>query len=267
MHKITSAANPTIKLLKSLHAKKGRQRTGLFLAEGARLAQEAADLGVWPELLIVAEAALDRPYAVRLVEGAERERVRVAAVSERVLEQIARRANPQSVIGAYRQRWADLDAFRGADLIVALNEVRDPGNLGTIMRTCDAVGAAGVVLTGACCDPFSVETVRATMGSIFTVAVAAASFQELDEWRRSARLKMIGAAPDATARHDSVDVSAPLVVLMGNEQSGLPPEARSACDALVRIPMRGRADSLNLAMATTVMLYDVWRRRSYAGAR
>jgi TrmH family RNA methyltransferase len=255
-----------VKLLKSLHAKKGRQETGLFLAEGARLAQEAADRGVWPDVMMVAESALDRPYAANLAERAQRAGVRVAAVSENVLAQIARRDNPQIIVGAYRQRWARLDNFANADLAVVLHEVRDPGNLGTVLRTCDAVGAAGVVLTGACCDPFSVEAIRATMGSIFAVATARASFSELDEWRRG-RFELVGTALDAQARHDSVDASEPILILMGNEQSGLPDELRSACDALVRIPMRGSADSLNLAMATTVMLYDVWRRRSYAGAR
>src|SRR5262249_9206174 len=152
---------------KSLHAKKGRQQSGLFLAEGARLAQEAADRGVWPEVMIVAESALDRAYAVRLVEQAEREGGRVAAVSENVLGQVARRDNPQAVVGAYRQIWGRLGDFADADLAVALHEVRDPGNLGTVLRSCDAVGARGVILSGTCCDPFSVEAIRATMGSIF----------------------------------------------------------------------------------------------------
>lgn len=266
MLRVTSAANPTVKMLKSLHAKKGRQETGLFLAEGARLAQEAAELGVWPEVMAVAETALERPYALRLAEDAERAGARVLTTSEAVLGQIARRENPQTIIGAYRQSLAPLDALNG-DLVTALHEVRDPGNLGTIIRTCDSVGAAGVVLIGQCCDPFSVETVRATMGSIFAAPIVRVDVAAFDAWRRARGFKMIGTSLNATMRHDEPDVSAPAVILMGNEQSGLPADVEALCDTLVRIPMRGRADSLNLAMATTVMLYDVWRRRGYAGAR
>jgi TrmH family RNA methyltransferase len=111
-----------------------------------------------------------------------------------------------------------------------------------------------------------VEAVRASMGSIFAVAIARATFRELNEWRRGAGFTLIGTSLQARTRHDAPDVVGRVMILMGNEQSGLPAEAEAACDALVRIPMRGRADSLNLAVSASLMLYDVWRRRGYAGA-
>src|SRR5262245_12189384 len=265
-HQITSASNPLIKTLKSLHAKKGRAETGLFLAEGARLAVEAADLGVWPEILVFSPAAMAREAVARVIGEAEARRVRTIETSESVLGQISKRDNPQTVIGAYRQRLAPLDALEG-DTIVALEGVRDPGNLGTILRTVDSTGAGGVILLGESCDPSSVEAVRASMGSLFAVKLARASFEELLRFRSARGAAMIGASLKGAALDADRPAPARAIVLMGNEQSGLPAEMEAACDLLVKLPMRGRADSLNLGVATAVMLYDLWRRRGYDGAR
>src|SRR5262245_60852801 len=138
-HQITSASNPLIKTLKSLHAKKGRAESGLFLAEGARLAREAADLSVWPDTLLSAPSALERGHVRGLVQEAEARGVRVIETTENVLAQISKRDNPQTVIGAYRQNLNALEEMPGA-LVVALEGIRDPGNLGTILRTADSVG-------------------------------------------------------------------------------------------------------------------------------
>jgi len=265
-HQITSPSNPLIKTLKALHAKKGRAETGLFLAEGARLAVEASDLGVLPEILVYSPAALAREQVRALIAAAEAQRVRVIETSESVLAQISKRDNPQTVIGAYRQRLVPLEEIQG-EIIVALEGVRDPGNLGTILRTADSTGAAGVVLIGESCDPFSVDAVRASMGSVFTVKLARAPFADLMRYKEARGAQMIGASLKGAALDAEFAAPARAIVLMGNEQSGLPPEMEAACDLLVRLPMRGRADSLNLAVATAVMLYDLWRRRGYDGAR
>jgi len=265
-HHISSAANPLIKTLKSLHAKKGRAETGLFLAEGARSAIEAADLGVWPEILVFSPAALTRAPVRALLDEAERRRVRVIETSESVLGQISKRDNPQTVIGAYKQRLSALEELDG-ETIVALESVRDPGNLGTILRTADSTGAGGVALIGESCDPFSVEAVRASMGSLFAMRLARASFDELLRYKASRGAHMMGLSLKGATLDAERPAPARAIVLMGNEQSGLPPEMEAACDLLVKLPMRGRADSLNLAVATAVMLYDLWRRRGYDGAR
>jgi TrmH family RNA methyltransferase len=265
-HKITSTANPLIKMLKGLHAKKGRVETGLFLAEGARLSLEAADLGVWPQVLAFSDAANVRPQVTALIAEAEARGVRCIETSAAILAAISKRDNPQTVIGAYKQNLAPLEALHGA-MVIALEGVRDPGNLGAILRTADSVGAAGVVLVGQSCDPFSVEAVRASMGSIFAVRIARAEFTDLKSYARSHGAQIIGASLKGAPLDESARIDARVVLLMGNEQSGLPEEVEAACDALARIPMRGRADSLNLAVATAVMAYDLWRRRGYDGAR
>jgi TrmH family RNA methyltransferase len=266
VHHITSASNPLIKTLKSLHAKKGRAETGLFLAEGARLALEAADLGFWPEIMVYAPSALERRQVRQLIEAAERQRLRVIETSENLLGQITKRDNPQTVIGAYRQFATPLNAIDG-DIVVALEGVRDPGNLGTILRTADSVGAGGVVLVGECCDPFSVESVRASMGSIFAVKLARTSFDELVLYAKARGAHLLGASLNGAHLAREWPLPEHAVLLMGNEQSGLDVEMESTCDLLVKLPMRGRADSLNLAIATGVLLYDLWRRRGYDGAR
>lgn len=265
-HQITSASNPQIKTLKSLHLKKGRAETGLFLAEGARLAKEAADLGVWPEIMVYAPSALEREQVRALVNNAEAKGVRVIETNQAVLGQIAKRDNPQTVIGAYKQTFTPLNMLDG-DPIIALEAIRDPGNLGTILRTADSTGAGGVVLLGESCDPFSVEAVRASMGSIFAMPIARASFDELMQFKRERGAAMIGASLKGAPLDAEQPIPGRAIVLMGNEQSGLPHYMEAACDLLVRLPMRGRADSLNLAIATAVMLYDLWRRRGYDGAR
>ena len=267
--RITSAANPVVKTLKALHLKKSRAESGLFLAEGARLASEAAALGVWPEIMAVSAAALERPQVKKLASAASRHGARVIETSETILGQIGKRDNPQTIIGAYRQRTFNLDDLpvKKPALFIALEGVRDPGNLGTIMRTADSVGADGVILVGQTCDPFSVEAVRATMGSIFAMPLARADFETFDAWRRGRDLLLVGASLKGVKPHDAFPAERGAIVFMGNEQSGLPETMEAACDALVKIPMKGRADSLNLAIATGVMLYDVWRRRDYAGAR
>jgi TrmH family RNA methyltransferase len=265
-HHISSASNPLIKTLKSLHTKKGRSETGLFLAEGARLAREAADLGVWPQVLAFSATALERPQVRSLIEQGEQRGVRTIETSEAVLAQITKRDNPQTLIGAYHQKLQPLDELEG-DPIIALEGIRDPGNLGTILRTADSVGAGGVVLLGESCDPFSVEAVRASMGSVFAVKIARASFADVMRLKRERGASLIGATLKGAMLNAEISVGPRAVLLMGNEQSGLPEEMEAACDLLVRIPMKGRADSLNLAVATAVMLYELWRRRGYDGAR
>ena len=265
-HHITSTSNPQIKTLKSLHLKKGRAETGLFLAEGARLAVEAADLGVWPEILVFSPAALQREHVRALIVQAEARRVHTIETSESVLAQISKRDNPQTVIGAYKQRLTPLDQISG-DTVVALEGIRDPGNLGTILRTADSTGAGGVILVGDSCDPFSVEAVRASMGSLFAMKLARASFEDLLRYKKERGASMMGLSLKGAAFDADRAAPARAVVFMGNEQSGLPAQMEDACDVLVKLPMRGRADSLNLAIATGVMLYDLWRRRGYDGAR
>ena len=258
-----------MKLLKSLERKKARSESGLFLAEGARLAEEALNNDWSPAYALAGVHALERPQTVDLLARMKKAGARVLTASEKVLVSVSRKDNPQTVITAFKQRVSNLSNFPpdGTRRWVALYEVRDPGNLGTVVRTADAAGVDGVILIGQTCDPFSVEAVRATMGSLFAMPIASASFEDFNAWRKTVGARMVAASMRGAYAHDKADYGHRSIVLMGNEQSGLPLEVEAQCDELVRIPMKGKADSLNLASAASVMIYEVWRGQSYAGAR
>jgi RNA methyltransferase, TrmH family len=264
---ITSPQNALVKLAKSLDRKKARTESGLFLAEGARHVGEGLELGWSLHALLFSAAAEARPAVRELAQQADLTGAYVARVSDRVLESVAKRDNAQSVIGLFQQRVITLDDLIHAPYIIALERIRDPGNLGTILRTLDSVGGGGVVLLEESCDPFSVEAVRASMGSIFAAPVVKADFVQFDAWRRAHGFTMAGTSLKGSTRHTDAHYGRKTVLLMGNEQSGMPDDWANACDAIVRLPMAGRADSLNLAIATAVTTYEIWRQKEFRGAR
>ena len=255
--KVTSLANPLVKDIRALHLKKHRDETGLFLAEGQKLVRDALERGWPPRTLIFGAAQAHDAQIGALAAEAKAAGATILEVSAPVLEKISRRENPQSVIGVFEQRYAPETAIGRGGIWVALDRVRDPGNLGTIIRTADAAGIAGVALVGACCDPFAVETVRATMGSVFHMALARTGEAGLIAQARRHGARLIGTHLTADAvDYRAADYRPPLILLMGNEQQGLSHSLASACDTLVRIPMREGADSLNLAVSTGLMIYE-----------
>lgn len=259
---VTSLANPIVKDIKALMNKKAREETGSFIAEGLKLIIDALELGWTIRTLIYSKAAKGKPLVEKVAAKTVASGGLVLEVSEKVMSSIVRRDNPQMVAGVFEQRWrplADVKPQKG-ETYVALDRVRDPGNLGTIIRTADAVGASGVILVGDCTDPFAVETVRATMGSVFAMPVSRATVEEFIAWRKGAGVNVVATHLAGSVDYRTVDYAAkPVVVLMGNEQSGLPEELATKADTRVRIPQEGRADSLNLAIATAVMLYEARR--------
>ena len=255
--KVTSLANPTVKAVRALHLRKAREETGQFLAEGLKLVGEALDMGRAPRMLLYGPEAADHPLLRRAVQATASAGGEVLEVGRDILEKVSRRENPQAVVAVFAQAFAplaEIDPGRAA-CFVALQAVRDPGNLGTVVRTADAAGLGGVILVGDCCDPYSVEAVRATMGSIFAVPLTKATVGEFLAWLRSWPGSVVGTLLTATTDYRTADYRAPAIILMGNEQAGLPSDLAAACDVNVKIPMRGRADSLNLAVATGIMIY------------
>ncbi|WOR13961.1 RNA methyltransferase [Hyphomonas sp. FCG-A18] len=263
---ISSASNPRIKRLRSLERKKGRAENSLFLAEGARLIEQALAAGWEVETLVISNSGSERDFVQALAERVSAAGGDVLQVPDRLAGSIARKDNPQSVIAAIKQRpltLNDLDTSHKG-LWIGLYECRDPGNLGTILRTADCADVAGVIMIEQCCDPYSVEAVRASMGSLFDVRLARADFATFNIWRKTAGLNMVAASVNGDTSHVGVDFVRPSLILMGNEQSGLPDAVEAECNTLCLIPMRGGADSLNLAQATAIMLYEGWRQRGFA---
>jgi TrmH family RNA methyltransferase len=256
---ITSLTNPTVKAVRGLHMRKDREDSGLFLAEGLKIITEAVDLGHAPKVLLHGAEAASHPVFQRAAQAAHDGGGEVIEVSRDILEKVSRRDNPQAVVGVFEQVFTPLSAIEphAAACWVGLQAVRDPGNLGTIIRTADSAGCGGVILIGDCTDPYSVEAVRATMGSVFAVQIAKATIEEFIDWRKSWPGSVVGTLLTATHDYKAAPYQRPTLILMGNEQAGLPPQLEAVCDVTVKIPMRGRADSLNLSVATGIMIYAV----------
>ena len=254
---VTSLANPTVKAVRALHLRKERDESGLFVAEGLKNVTEGVELGHAPKILLYGRDAGDHRLLKTAVQATLAGRGEVIEVTQDILAKVSRRDNPQAVVGVFPQAFRPLGEIdpAAAPCFVALHRVRDPGNLGTIVRTADAAGCGGVILVGECCAPYSVEAVRATMGSIFAVPLTRCGEAEFAAWRAAWPGSVVGTLLSAAVDHRAADYRRPSLVLMGNEQQGLPPEMAALCDVAVKIPMRGRADSLNLSVATGIMIY------------
>jgi TrmH family RNA methyltransferase len=261
---VTAFSNATVKRLRSLRDKKGRRSEGLFLAEGLRILTEGRDSGRLPEIVAFSADGAKHPLAAEIIAATEAAGGEAIETSADILAKMSGKDNPQMLLGAYRAIETPLDQIdrSKAPLWIAAQALRDPGNIGTILRTGDAVGAGGLILIDDCADAFSVEAVRASMGAVFTQDIATARWPEFIAWLRSGDGQLVGASLKATDDYLEAKYQQPCFLLIGNEQQGLPAEYEKACDLLVKIPMAGRADSLNAAMATAVMAFAVkasWR--------
>ena len=256
---VTAFSNTTVKRLRSLRDKKARRAEGLFLAEGLRILAEARDSGRLPEILAFSAQGAAHPLAAEIIAAAEAAGAEAIEVPADLLTKMRGKDNPQMILGAYRQPPTDLTDIdlSTSPLWIVAQALRDPGNIGTILRTGDAVAAGGLILIDDSADPFSVEAVRASMGAIFTQQVAAARWDEFLPWLRSGPGQLIGTSLKADTDYLKADYKQPCFLLIGNESQGLPAEYEAACDLLVKMPMRGRADSLNAAVAAAVMAFHV----------
>ncbi|MDT9011949.1 RNA methyltransferase [Novosphingobium sp. APW14] len=259
---ITGFSNPTVKALRALRDKKHRKAAGKFLAEGLRLLTDARECGHLPEVLVMAEGRdphllLSALEADVIAAGGE-----VIETSADILSKITGKDNPQAVCGVFAEfdtSLAALDRSKARIWLVA-QALRDPGNLGTMLRTGDAVGAGGLILIDDCADPFSAEAVRASMGAIFTQQVAQARWEEFLPWLRGGSGQLVAASLRNAVPYRGAPYAAPCFIMVGNESRGLPEEYELACDLRVTMPMKGRADSLNAAVAGAVLAYEVLER-------
>lgn len=260
---ITAVSNPRIKSIKALSQKKHRDQDGMFLVEGLKLVRDAYDNGWEIDTLIYAATTNDNVQVKELAAKLRVAGADILQVNKKVLSSITRRDNPQMVVGVMRQNWkrAPSNIKDKSTVWIALDRVRDPGNLGTIIRTADSAGAEGIILVGETTDPFSLEATRASMGSIFNVPLVRMDEQEFLKWRISWDGMVVGTHLEGATDFRTIEYqSQPVLLLMGNEQQGLPDDLAATCDKLALIPMHGAADSLNLAIATGVMLFHMGKK-------
>ncbi|HEY8530016.1 MAG TPA: RNA methyltransferase [Paenibacillaceae bacterium] len=256
---VTSPHNARAKRWASLQHRKYRDRYGAFLAEGAHLVKEVLEAGETVEAVVYDEgcgwpAELDRGLAAAAGE--------IVRASAEVMAKCAATDSPPPVFAVVRKRPADPAVlFRPGALVVVLDGLRDPGNVGTIIRSADAAGADAVVVGRGSADPFSPKAVRSTMGSLFHLPVLEGDLAQLLPEAKARGFRLIGSDPRAERTCYECDWSGSVWLLVGSESEGLSPQAAAQLDECVRIPMRGRAESLNAAMAATVLLFEAMRVR------
>lgn len=260
---ITSAANPLIKRMRLLADRKHRRREGAFVVYGVQPVWQAVEAGADVEALIVAPDLLARPAAGRMLAQQEDHGTRVVTVSGALLARLAGRDGPSGLAAIVRTRTsllADLPVLPGS-VFVALHEVGNPGNLGTIIRTADAAGAGGVILIGQTTDPYDPAAVKASMGALFSVPVAhTAAAEDFFAWTAGHGISVAATSARGAVTLWQSRLRLPGALLLGSEGAGLPADVLARGDLQVRIPMTGTAESLNLAVAAGILLYETRRR-------
>jgi len=258
MERITSRSNPRIKDVRSLRQRKARQERGLFLVEGIRHVGEAVEAGAPLESIYYAPELLTSDFAREMVHSQAARGLPCFETSPEVFEALAEKENPQGILAVARiheKCLGDMSA-RNFPWGVALVSPQDPGNVGAILRTLDAVGASGLLLLDSSVDLYHPSAVRASMGTLFWYPVVHASFDEFSAWAQQSGYHIYG-----TSAHGAVDYRTvkryerPRILLLGSERQGLTPEQTAVCEQLICMPMLGRVTSLNLAVASGVMLY------------
>jgi TrmH family RNA methyltransferase len=264
---ITSSANPRVKAIRALRLRKYREREKRFWIEGGHIVHEALATGAIVDLLVYAPELLTSDHAHTLVVQVPPSRR--LAVSSRVFHSLSSREGPQGLGAVVRMADLSLESVPLSQdlLLVVAHQVRDPGNLGTIIRTADCVAASGVVTIEPAADPYDPRAVRASMGSVFALPVVRLSDEAfLWHWGWEARamgwpLQVVAASAHGSEDYRALDYRRPTVILVGSEGPGLSESAKAQADAVVRIPLRGRASSLNVAAATAVLLYEALNQR------
>jgi TrmH family RNA methyltransferase len=256
MDLITSSANPLIKRARSLRQKKARAESGYFLVEGIHHLGEAMEARWEIESILHAPELLNSTFARELLKRAARLEIRLQPVSAQVMESLADKDNPQGILAVVRQQQIRLGDLKPIQRAVALVAPQDPGNVGTILRTLDATGADALFLLDGGVEPYHPTAVRASMGTLFWKPVIQTGFQEFLEWARPHHCQLIGSSSHADVDYQTLIPHPPWILILGSEQKGLSAEQTASCDVTVALPMRGRASSLNLAVAAAVLLYQ-----------
>ncbi len=259
---VSSRSNDRIKAIRALREKKERDTTGTFFAEGHLLLKAALQTGAVFEQVVLAPERLDDDEA-DLANDLDDLGVPILEVTTELFDLIAFREEAQSIGAIVRQRWEPLEAVGTATrrCWLWLHEVQHPGNLGTLIRTNDAVGGDGVILTGQGADPYHPQCVRGTLGAVFSQRIVRSTAKQVATWLPQSGCSIIGTSPYGDIDYRLADYATkPVVIIGGNERIGISDEQIAMCDQVVRIPMAGFVESLNLGIATSLVQYEVLRQ-------
>jgi TrmH family RNA methyltransferase len=249
---ITSLSNPLVKQARLLHQKKARLESGAFLVEGIHHVGEAVEAGWEVEAVLYAPDLLTSNFAQELVR---RLGDKTQPVSASVMESLADKDNPQGILAIVRQRQIELESLPALKTAVALISPQDPGNVGTILRTLDAVDGDALFLLEGGVELYHPTVIRSSMGTVFWKPVVQTSFDEFTNWSRVRNIQLIGTSAHSDVDYQTLVPQVPWVLVLGSEQKGLSAAQTNTCDVTVSLPMKGRVSSLNLAVAAGVLLY------------
>lgn len=257
---LTGLQNPMVKAAAELKQKKYRQQQGLFLAEGLRTVEEAVRYGAVQSIFYT---AIEDDRTRTVLEEAAAKQIKLVCVSDKVLKKIADTKTPQGIIAVCEMRSKRLDDFLASGkMLLVLDRVTDPGNIGTMLRTADAAGVGGLLLLQGCADIYAPKTVRASMGSLFHLPVLSGLSEELlVQAARKAGYELLVTCLDGADNLYKADLQGRLAFVMGNEANGVSPALLAAADKRVFIPMQGRAESLNVAMAAGIVMFEALRQK------
>lgn len=264
---ITSLQNPKIKKALHLKERSARNETGLFLIEGYRELKRACDARVAIKTLFVCPAFFLGSNEAALIAAIRESGAEIVFCKERVFEKLSYRDRPDGLVGVALQMKRNLRdlisqiASKKDPFLIIAEAIEKPGNLGTILRSADAAGVDGVIVCDRCTDIYNPNVVRASVGTLFTIPVVEASSAETIVWLRGRGVKIVAATPAAKEEFTQSDLTGGVAIAVGTEQLGLSEPWMQSADIKVRIPMYGVADSLNVATATTLLLYEVTRQR------
>jgi len=262
---ITSPHNQIVKLAAALRQKKNRDETGLFMAEGVRLVEEAATSGWLIETCFFTERALSSERTRGLLDNLKAAGCRMIKVMDAIYDKISDTKQPQGIMVLVKKRSSDLAQLLSGPalpLIVVLDGIQDPGNVGTVIRTADATGCTGVVLTKGCADLFSAKTVRASMGSLFHLPVIEGlEYRDIVSFLVKNTINIVATSLDCSSVYFESDFKQPVAIVFGNEGKGVSEEMLDVANSKIHIPIVGRAESLNVAASAAVILYEVVRQR------
>ncbi len=267
MLEIFSASNPRIKEVKRLRDRKDRDETGLFLIEGYREVLRAYGR-VKIETLFFSEDHFLKDNEPSLIEKIKKNKAEIIKCSKEAFEKISYRDRPDGLLAVAKQEKLSLEDLRKiikkspCSFLVIAEKIEKPGNLGTILRSSDGAGVDAVIIADPCTDIFNPNVVRASIGTLFTQNVIVASKNDIIKVLKENGIQIVASTPSCSTVYTEADFKKPLAIVVGTEQVGLSEEWFEMSDIKVKIPMKGNADSLNVATATTILLYEVLRQRS-----
>lgn len=259
---LTSRQNPKIKQIRALSKRKQRQAQGAYVVEGIRHVGEAVEAGASIEYVVYCPDLLTSDYARQLINELQLTNTPVFSTTAEIFIYIAEKEHPAGILAVIEQKHKSLRTLNPENFSwgVVLFSPQDPGNLGTILRTLDSAGADGLIVVGNSTDIFHPKAVRASMGTLFWKPVVYAEFEEFANWAKAHQYHLYGTSAHGSADHTTLTYQRPALLVLGSEREGLTPEENALCQTLIRLPMRGRATSLNLSIAAGILLYEMGKQ-------